>query len=153
MKQIIIHEVGPRDGLQMERQVVPIDTREDWIRRIMNSGVDIVQAGSFVHPSRVPQMADSDELIRRLVHDKTSATTIAGLALNQRGLERGLECGVEMFCLGASASETQPEKYRYGQHGCHAPDHRGGPAGTGGGQEGPGFGAVGFWMRFRGCGC
>jgi len=110
MKQIIIHEVGPRDGLQMEQQVVPIETREDWIRRTMESGVDIVQVGSFVHPVKVPQMADTDELIRRLVRDKSSAVTLAGLALNERGLERGLECGVEMFCLGASASETHSLK-------------------------------------------
>ncbi len=110
MKRIVIHEVGPRDGLQMERQVVPIDTREDWIRRVMDSGVDIVQVGSFVHPVKVPQMADTDELIRRLLKDKTSAVLLAGLALNERGLERGLECGVEMFCLGASASETHSMK-------------------------------------------
>jgi hydroxymethylglutaryl-CoA lyase len=110
MTHIVIHEVGPRDGLQMERQVVPIETREDWIRRTMKSGVDIVQVGSFVHPVKVPQMADTDELIRRLVSEKTSSVILAGLALNERGLERGLECGVEMFCLGASASETHSLK-------------------------------------------
>jgi hydroxymethylglutaryl-CoA lyase len=110
MKHIVVHEVGPRDGLQMERQVVPIDTREDWIRRTMASGVDIVQVGSFVHPVKVPQMADTDELFRRLVRDKTSPVVLAGLALNERGLERGLACGVEMFCLGASASETHSHK-------------------------------------------
>ena len=110
MKNIVVHEVGPRDGLQMERQVVPIDTREDWIRRVMESGVDIVQVGSFVHPVKVPQMAASDELIRRLVSDKRSDVIIAGLALNERGLDRGMECGVEMFCLGASASETHNQK-------------------------------------------
>jgi len=110
MTHIVIHEVGPRDGLQMEREVVPIETREDWIRRTMASGVDIVQVGSFVHPVKVPQMADTDELIRRLVSDKSSPVILAGLALNERGLERGLECGVEMFCLGASASETHSHK-------------------------------------------
>ncbi len=110
MTHIVIHEVGPRDGLQMERQVVPIETREDWIRRTMKSGVDIVQVGSFVHPVKVPQMADTDELIRRLVSNKSSPVILAGLALNERGLERGLECGVEMFCLGASASETHSLK-------------------------------------------
>jgi hydroxymethylglutaryl-CoA lyase len=94
----------------MERQVVPIDTRESWIRRVMESGVDIVQVGSFVHPTKVPQMAATDELVRRLVGNKKSDITIAGLALNERGLERGLECGVEMFCLGASASETHSMK-------------------------------------------
>lgn len=106
MTQIVIHEVGPRDGLQMEQQVVPIETKEDWVRRTMESGVDIVQVGSFVHPVKVPQMADTDELIRRLVGNKRAGVTIAGLALNERGVERGLECGVEMLCLGASASET-----------------------------------------------
>jgi len=110
MTHIVIHEVGPRDGLQMERQVVPIETKEDWIRRVMESGVDIVQVGSFVHAVKVPQMADTDELIRRLFRDKSSPVIIAGLALNERGLERGLECGVEMFCLGASASETHSLK-------------------------------------------
>ena len=110
MTHIVIHEVGPRDGLQMERQVVPIDTRENWIRRVMESGVDIVQVGSFVHPTKVPQMAATDELVQRLVGNKKSDVTIAGLALNERGVERGLECGVEMFCLGASASETHSMK-------------------------------------------
>lgn len=110
MTHIVVHEVGPRDGLQMEKQVVPVDIRENWIRRVMDSGVDIVQVGSFVHPVKVPQMADTDELIRRLVKDKDSPVILAGLALNERGLERGLECGVEMFCLGASASETHSLK-------------------------------------------
>jgi hydroxymethylglutaryl-CoA lyase len=110
MKHIVVHEVGPRDGLQMERQVVPIDTKEDWIRRTMKSGVDIVQVGSFVHPVKVPQMADTDELIKRLLKDKRSPTILAGLALNERGVDRGMECGVEMFCLGASASETHSLK-------------------------------------------
>ena len=110
MKHIVVHEVGPRDGLQMERQVVPTDIKENWIRRSMESGVDIVQVGSFVHPLKVPQMADTDDLIRRLVRDKRSPVILAGLALNERGLERGLECGVEMFALGASASETHSMK-------------------------------------------
>lgn len=110
MNPIVIHEVGPRDGLQMERQVVPTGVKENWVRRVMASGVDIVQAGSFVHPVKVPQMADTDELIRRLLADKPSGTTIAGLALNERGVERGMECGVEMFCLGASASETHSQR-------------------------------------------
>jgi isopropylmalate/homocitrate/citramalate synthase len=110
MSPIVVHEVGPRDGLQMERQVVATDAKEDWVRRIVASGVDIVQAGSFVHPDKVPQMADSDELIRRLVADKPSGATIAALALNERGVERGMECGVEMLCLGASASETHSRR-------------------------------------------
>jgi len=110
MTHIVIHEVGPRDGLQMEQQVVPLETREDWIRRSMASGVDIVQVGSFVHPKKVPQMAATDELFKRLLKGKNSSVILSGLVLNERGLERGLECGAEMFCLGASASETHSLK-------------------------------------------
>jgi len=110
MKRTLIHEVGPRDGLQMEKQVVPLETKESWIRGVMDAGVDIVQVGSFVHPEKVPQMADTDELFRRLTADKTGSTVLSGLVLNEKGLERGLQCGVEMFCLGASASETHSRK-------------------------------------------
>ncbi len=108
--RVILHEVGPRDGLQMEQQVVPTDKKEAWLRALMASGVDIVQVGSFVHPVKVPQMADTDELFRRLTAGKTSGAVLSGLVLNEKGLERGLACGVEMFCMGASASETHSMK-------------------------------------------
>jgi hydroxymethylglutaryl-CoA lyase len=110
MPDVILHEVGPRDGLQMERSVVPLDIKESWIRRTMAAGVDIVQVGSFVHPEKVPQMADTDELFRRLVASKGASTVLSGLVLNEKGLDRGLACGVEMFCMGASASETHSRK-------------------------------------------
>jgi len=110
MPDVIIHEVGPRDGLQMEKSVVPLDVKESWIRRTIAAGVDIVQVGSFVHPEKVPQMADTDELFRRLVARKDDGAILSGLVLNEKGLERGLACGVEMFCMGASASETHSRK-------------------------------------------
>lgn len=110
MPRIVLHEVGPRDGLQMERDVPPTDVKEEWIRGVIAAGVDIVQVGSFVRPEKVPQMADTDELFRRLTRDKRSAGTLSGLVLNEKGLERGLACGVEMFCMGASASETHSRK-------------------------------------------
>ncbi|WP_306598056.1 hydroxymethylglutaryl-CoA lyase [Geothrix sp. 21YS21S-2] len=105
---IVIHEVGPRDGLQVERQVVPTEVKEGWIRALMGSGVDIVQVGSFVHPEKVPQMADTDELFRRLSGAK--GALLSGLVLNEKGLERGDACGVGMFCMGVSASETHSRK-------------------------------------------
>ncbi|MBI5242905.1 MAG: hydroxymethylglutaryl-CoA lyase [Elusimicrobia bacterium] len=108
--RVILHEVGPRDGLQMEGQVVPLEKKEAWLRGLLESGLDIVQVGSFVHPEKVPQMADTDELFRRLSAGKTSPTVLSGLALNEKGLERGLACGVELFCMGASASETHSRK-------------------------------------------
>jgi hydroxymethylglutaryl-CoA lyase len=110
MTRLVLHEVGPRDGLQMERQAVPTSTKEAWIRALLGAGIDIVQVGSFVHPERVPQMADTDELFRRLSADRPPRGLLSGLVLNEKGLERGLKCGVELFCVGASASETHSRK-------------------------------------------
>ncbi len=111
MTQILIHEVGPRDGLQVEKQVVPTAIKLDWLERLIASGLDIVQVGSFVHPEKVPQMADTDELFRRLTAVRRApGALLSGLVLNEKGLERGLACGVEMFCLGVSASETHSRK-------------------------------------------
>lgn len=110
MDKIIIHEVGPRDGLQVERQVVPTEVKEAWIRSLLTSGVDLVQVGSFVHPEKVPQMADTDELFRRLSGVKGERALLSGLVLNEKGLERGRACGVEMFCMGVSASDTHSRK-------------------------------------------
>jgi hydroxymethylglutaryl-CoA lyase len=108
MEKILIHEVGPRDGLQVEKQVVPTDVKEAWIRGLAASGLDLVQVGSFVHPEKVPQMADTDELFRRLAG--LQGAVLSGLVLNEKGLERGLACGVGMFCMGVSASETHSRK-------------------------------------------
>ena len=66
--QVIIHEVGPRDGLQVEKTAVPLEEKIRWIDGVMTSGVDIVQLGSFVNPEKVPQMADTDELFRQLAY-------------------------------------------------------------------------------------
>ena len=110
MREIIVHEVGPRDGLQVEKQVVPTATKLAWIRSLVSSGVDIVQVGSFVHPEKVPQMADTDQLFRTLAGEEHGRTVLSALVLNEKGLERGLACGVEMFCLGVSASETHSRK-------------------------------------------
>jgi hydroxymethylglutaryl-CoA lyase len=111
MSQIIIHEVGPRDGLQVEKLVVPTDIKLEWLGRLMDSGLDIIQVGSFVHPEKVPQMADTDELFRRLsTRKRNSGVVLSGLVLNEKGLERGLGCGVEMFCMGVSASQTHSRK-------------------------------------------
>jgi hydroxymethylglutaryl-CoA lyase len=107
----IIHEVGLRDGLQMEHQTVPLDRKIRWVEELAASGVDIIQLGSFVHPEKVPQMADTDRLFRHFQENgKPEGVVFSGLVLNEKGLERGLACGVEMFCLGVSASETHSRK-------------------------------------------
>jgi len=110
MQAIIVHEVGPRDGLQAEPQVVATDRKLAWIRACIAAGVDIVQVGSFVHPEKVPQMADTDELFRALAAERPEGTVLSGLVLNEKGLERGLACGVGLFCLGVSASDTHSRR-------------------------------------------
>ena len=111
MRKLVLHEVGPRDGLQVEKQTVPTGTKLAWIGRILASGVDIVQVGSFVHPEKVPQMADTDELFRRLsARPDAGSGVLSGLVLNEKGLDRALACGVELVCMGVSASDTHSRK-------------------------------------------
>ncbi|MCM2249551.1 MAG: hydroxymethylglutaryl-CoA lyase [Geothrix sp.] len=109
MNDILIHEVGPRDGLQVESMVVPTELKLDWIRRVADSGVDIVQVGSFVRGDKVPQMADTDDLFRILAKESHRAL-LSGLVLNEKGLERALEVGVPLICMGVSASDTHSRK-------------------------------------------
>ena len=109
MKPILIHEVGPRDGLQAESSVVPTELKLDWIRRVAASGVDIVQVGSFVRGDKMPQMADTDDLFRILT-EETHRAMLSGLVLNEKGLERALEVGVQLICMGVSASDTHSRK-------------------------------------------
>jgi hydroxymethylglutaryl-CoA lyase len=61
--KIIIHEVGPRDGLQVEKTAVPFEEKTKWIDQLLLTGIDIIQLGSFVNPEKVPQMADTDKLL------------------------------------------------------------------------------------------
>ncbi|MBZ5496579.1 MAG: hydroxymethylglutaryl-CoA lyase [Acidobacteriia bacterium] len=112
MNQTVIHEVGLRDGLQMEQQTVPMEQKIAWIEEFMAAGVDIIQIGSFVHPAKVPQMADTDKLFTHFSEAgrKPERVILSGLVLNEKGLERGSACNVDMFCMGVSASETHSRK-------------------------------------------
>jgi hydroxymethylglutaryl-CoA lyase len=112
VKRIIIHEVGLRDGLQMEKQVVPLDQKIKWAEDLIGAGIDIIQLGSFVHPEKVPQMADTDRMFEhfKVAGHQRGDVVLSGLVLNEKGLERGFACGVDMFCMGVSASETHSKK-------------------------------------------
>lgn len=112
MDKISIHEVGPRDGLQAEKAIVPLEEKIRWIEGLFTSGIDIIQIGSFVNPEKMPQMADTDLLFAHFntAGKKPEGVVLSGLVLNERGLDRGLACGVEMFCMGVSASETHSRK-------------------------------------------
>ncbi|MFT4603371.1 MAG: hydroxymethylglutaryl-CoA lyase [Rhodothermales bacterium] len=94
-------EVGPRDGFQFES--VPIRTRfkEDAIRRLLAAGLRRLQATSFVHPKRVPQMADAEELLAAL----GQRAEISALALNLRGVDRAIESGVTTVDLSIALNQ------------------------------------------------
>ncbi|MCG2725145.1 MAG: hydroxymethylglutaryl-CoA lyase [Elusimicrobia bacterium] len=91
--------------------MVPAEIKIKWIESLIGSGMDMIQVGSFVHPKRVPQMADTDEIFAHFAKSgKGKDSVLSALVLNEKGLERGLACGVDMFCMGVSASETHSKK-------------------------------------------
>jgi hydroxymethylglutaryl-CoA lyase len=111
MDRILIHEVGPRDGLQAESTIVPLEERIRWISGLVGSGLDILQLGSFVNPQKVPQMAATDALFAHFSgKNKPANVLLSALVLNEKGLERGLTCDVDVFCMGVSASRTHSLK-------------------------------------------
>jgi hydroxymethylglutaryl-CoA lyase len=111
MSTVILHEIGMRDGLQIEQRVVPTAIKLAWLDHLVASGVDILQVGSFVHPDKVPQMADTDDLFTALTRGSSQPRPIlSGLVLNEKGLDRALACGVEHICVGVSASDTHSRK-------------------------------------------
>ncbi|MFN3661000.1 MAG: hydroxymethylglutaryl-CoA lyase, partial [Brevinematales bacterium] len=86
-KVISIVEVSPRDGLQNEKELVPIELKEKFIKKLMESGVDEIEVGSFVSPKVVPQMKDTDELFLRLERDNV-VVKFSALVPNLKGFER-----------------------------------------------------------------
>ncbi len=97
-------EVGPRDGLQNEPVVLDSETRCQFARQLAACGLKRIEAGSFVHPQRVPQMADSDQVLQGLVHDTGASWT--ALVPNRQGLEAAIAAGAREIAVFAAASET-----------------------------------------------
>lgn len=97
-------EVGPRDGLQNEKTTVPVEVKVEFIRRLAAAGLRTIEAGSFVSPKRVPQMADTAEVLGRLPADP--AVRYSVLVPNMKGMEEAVAAGVAEIAVFASASET-----------------------------------------------
>src|ERR671921_2848830 len=64
--QVTVYEVGPRDGLQNEQRTVPLETKVELVERLVAAGLPVVEVTSFVSPRWVPQLADAEELLRRI---------------------------------------------------------------------------------------
>ena len=103
-RYVRVQEVGARDGLQNEPQTVPADIKVDLIERLARAGLPAVEAGAFVSPKWVPQMADSEEVFRRI--ERREGVTYPALTPNMRGFDRALAVGVTEVGVFAAASET-----------------------------------------------
>ncbi|KAA1421969.1 hydroxymethylglutaryl-CoA lyase [Nocardioides humilatus] len=109
--RVTIYEVGARDGLQNEEALVPTAVKAEFVRRLLDAGLPVVEATSFVHPKWVPQLADAAELMTGLVAELgDTARALPVLVPNQRGLDRALELGLRHVAVFASATETFASK-------------------------------------------
>src|SRR5918997_188073 len=88
---VTIYEVGPRDGLQNEQTVVPVDVKVELVERLVAAGLPVVEVTSFVHPKWVPQLADAEQLLDRIDH--VNGIPMPVLVPNERGLDRALAKG------------------------------------------------------------
>ncbi|KAA0972989.1 hydroxymethylglutaryl-CoA lyase [Pseudomonas sp. ANT_H12B] len=105
---VIVNEVGPRDGLQSQGRILSIEERLLMIDALLDAGICSIEAGSFVSPRAVPQMAGTAELFSRLPLDR--AATYSALVPNLRGYERAREAGVQSVAVVLSATETMNQR-------------------------------------------
>lgn len=107
-KKIRIAEVGPRDGLQNEKQQVATATKIELIERLTNAGVQHLEAGSFVSPKWVPQMADSLEVMQTM--PRKDGVRYAALTPNKRGYDQAVEAKADEVAIFGAASEAFSQK-------------------------------------------
>jgi hydroxymethylglutaryl-CoA lyase/(R)-citramalyl-CoA lyase len=102
--QVLLCDVGPRDGLQNEPEVLPAETRAELVDRLAAAGLRRIEAVSFVRADRVPQMAGAEDVIER-VH-RREGVELSGLVLNERGWERFAAAGLDRVNVTFAATET-----------------------------------------------
>jgi hydroxymethylglutaryl-CoA lyase len=102
--QVSIVEVGLRDGLQIEKQILPTTTKLELISRLAKAGIRYFEVTSFVNPQKVPQLADAEEVFHRL--ENAPSLTYTALVPNEKGYERARSCGVKHIRLVVMATET-----------------------------------------------
>ncbi len=107
-KSVNLIEVGPRDGLQNEKQFVPTEIKVELINRLVAAGCKNIEAASFVSPKWVPQMADGAEVMRRIT--RVPGVTFSALVPNMKGLEAALTANVDEMVIFGAASEAFSQK-------------------------------------------
>jgi hydroxymethylglutaryl-CoA lyase len=108
MRQVSIIEVGPRDGLQSEPEILSTDTKIEFVTQAIDAGIRRMEVTSFVHPKRVPQMADAEDVIRGL--PQRDDVIYIGLVLNRKGFERAREVGIDEIGMAVVASDTYNQR-------------------------------------------
>ena len=107
-QKVTLVEVGPRDGLQNESQTIPLAAKLQLIDDLATAGLTVIEAGSFVNPKWVPQMADSEEVFANI--KRRSGVRYTALTPNLRGFERALAAGVDEVAVFAACSEAFSQK-------------------------------------------
>ncbi|TPV59731.1 hydroxymethylglutaryl-CoA lyase [Aestuariibacter sp. GS-14] len=102
--KVSIVEVGPRDGLQNEAQTIPLQAKTDFIHALARAGLNRIEAGSFVSPKWVPQMADSAQVFAAI--NRTPGVTFSALTPNDKGMQAAINAGVDEVAIFAAASEA-----------------------------------------------
>lgn len=102
--KVKIVEVGPRDGLQNEKDILPSAVKAALINKLAEAGLQTIEASSFVNPRWIPQLADADEVLSTI--NRAQGVTYTALVPNLRGLERARACGLNEIALFMSASQT-----------------------------------------------
>jgi len=106
--KIELQDEALRDGLQMESRIFTLEEKLDLFQMLEKAGIRRIQVGSFVHPRAVPQMADTEELIRAI--GARDDVIVSALVLNRKGLERALKCGVRHVCMSVSVSDAHSRR-------------------------------------------
>jgi (R)-citramalyl-CoA lyase len=104
VSEVVIREVGPRDGLQNEPTILPTEVRAELVRRLLATGLREVEAVSFVRADRVPAMAEPEAVVARV--DATNGAVLSGLVLNERGYDRALSAGLTDLHYGFPVTDT-----------------------------------------------
>ena len=107
-EQIIIEEQGLRDGIQNLDTPLTTDQKVRLIEKLVDAGIRRVQIASFVHPKLVPQMADAEAVCKAV--NKKKGVLYSGLVLNVRGVQRGIDAGLDHLACSISASDTHSQK-------------------------------------------
>src|SRR3954471_15910528 len=107
-QSVSIYEVSPRDGLQNEASMMPLEGKKQLVAALVASGLCRVELTSFVSPRWIPQLADADELARQV--KAPAGVTFSALVPNAKGLERARSAGLSEIAVFMSASETHNRK-------------------------------------------